>query len=471
MTNKSVKSKKTDIAKHSLNGAITKNDRASIITDRKPSEDTTTFEYIFKEYWNKFCTNPCPTIVAQSTIQTKNLPKSTSLSNTQSNNSLRTAGEQPELIITYNYYEQQTKLNTLIFKNLIANKNTVIALRKSLNNFETLKILKLEFCNLQNTDLRILKNVLIQNESIQTLSISGNPNLFQNFYILIKNTRLSQICLRLCHINDRGVELISRQLKTIQHPLVFLDLSSNFISDDGVVPICEALRLNRSLLSLNLADNWITEVGCIAIVRVLQKFPLMYDEFLMRRRRIFELYKERAAEVETQKTFPSTVSVISRKSSQSTKRSKSKPSISSKSNSIHSKRSYDRIIPEIIEYVIKNDRHPFVKDCFIENDQVVCIGNLTLFNLNLAYNKISSVAYQDILDMLLYQEQLGKRNVGLNSFIVEGNPVENDCKDINYLSCLQQHLRDLQFSNISLYSKSSLRKKRSTISRIHSANV
>lgn len=146
-----------------------------------------------------------------------------------------------------------------------------------------------------NTDIRTLKTILQKNELITHLSINGNPNKFQNFYILLKNTKLKHTSMRFCQINDRGVHLIASQLNSFsEQSLLSLNLSSNFISDKGTVSIANFLRSNRKLISLNLADNWITDSGCASLMNVFKKFALIHEEIVTRRHRIMNFLLKRA---------------------------------------------------------------------------------------------------------------------------------------------------------------------------------
>ena len=44
--------------------------------------------------------------------------------------------------------------------------------------------------------------------------------------------------------------------------------------------------MNRTLLSLSLASNLISDVGCLALAKVLQRFALSHEEVVLRRKLI-----------------------------------------------------------------------------------------------------------------------------------------------------------------------------------------
>ena len=47
--------------------------------------------------------------------------------------------------------------------------------------------------------------------------------------------------------------------------------------------ILKALRTNRTLLSLNLAQNFIGDIGAKALADVISRFPLTFPEIVYRR--------------------------------------------------------------------------------------------------------------------------------------------------------------------------------------------
>lgn len=148
------------------------------------------------------------------------------------------------------------------------------------------------------TEIKILHLILKKNQTINELSINGNPNDSQNFYLLLKNTNVRSLSLRFCKIDEYGIAKIVEEMKLpYVQTLTHLNLSSNFISDEGARHIANGLRVNRCLKYLNLADCHISDVGCIAIMEVLQTFPLKLDELVFRRQKILAYYMKKREEV------------------------------------------------------------------------------------------------------------------------------------------------------------------------------
>lgn len=91
-----------------------------------------------------------------------------------------------------------------------------------------------------------------------------------------------------CKINERGLKYISNEIKEHVKNLVSLDLSSNLIDDEGIVHLSNALKTNRTIVSLILADNWLTNKGLETLMRIFRDFELTHDEIEIRRKLNFE---------------------------------------------------------------------------------------------------------------------------------------------------------------------------------------
>ncbi|KAF2885386.1 hypothetical protein ILUMI_20784 [Ignelater luminosus] len=383
----------------------------------------------------------------------------------------------PQVLIIFDNYEIQTVLNTVILKHFLVDRSMLIALRKSFQKFDTVGTLKLEFCGLTNTDLRTLKTILQKNEVITDLSINGNPNRFQNFYILLKNTKLKHASMRFCQINDRGVHHIALQLNSFsEQSLLSLNLSSNFISDNGIVSIASFLRSNRKLISLNLADNWITNIGCATLMNVFIKFALTHEEIVIRRHRIMKFLFKKANLMEIQKSkllegldTQSLLSYNKRLSKDSANKG-GRDSTSRKSSKVNIQKSTEidmQLVEEMVEAEIGSDEHPFVKDSYPEDNEIYCKGNVKLVHLNLAYNKITVSGLEQIIGMLQYQKVvINHSQEGFSHIILEGNLFPESCSEIDTINELLKESFARRFSSTSHESRRNSKRKKSGLSRV-----
>lgn len=146
----------------------------------------------------------------------------------------------------------------------------------------------MEYCYL--TELAPLKDFLINASTINDLSLNGNPGISQEIVKILQETSITILSVCSCQLEDTIIYSIAEEIRN-KNKLCALNVSSNKITDEGLQHLSDALRINRSLKLLNISDNYITTEGCIALTKVLQKFPLNHAEIVMRRRHIIERIK------------------------------------------------------------------------------------------------------------------------------------------------------------------------------------
>ena len=137
-----------------------------------------------------------------------------------------------------------------------------------------------------NENLMMIRKAVQINTKIQKLDmsdnyISDNGAAFISDTLMI-NESLKEVILRWNSITQQGAKSLSKaiyQTKTLQK----LDLYHNDITDDGAAAISDSLKINESLQELNLADNNITHEGAkkiaeaIQVTKTLQKLDLYYN--------------------------------------------------------------------------------------------------------------------------------------------------------------------------------------------------
>ncbi|KAM9368359.1 leucine-rich repeat-containing protein 71 [Phaethornis superciliosus] len=128
---------------------------------------------------------------------------------------------------------------------------------------------------------------------LRTFSLEGTPMPEAALPTLLGSTStISHLSLRCSQLGDAAAELLGGLLSAPSGPpprLVSLVLSFNRISDLGVSYIAKGLRLNRSLLSLSLANNDIGDSGATSLAEVLGPFALTHQEVVQRRRLLLAL--------------------------------------------------------------------------------------------------------------------------------------------------------------------------------------
>uniref|UniRef100_A0A8D0G820 Leucine rich repeat containing 71 n=1 Tax=Sphenodon punctatus TaxID=8508 RepID=A0A8D0G820_SPHPU len=135
------------------------------------------------------------------------------------------------------------------------------------------------------TDLTLLSLIVILPNCQRT---QGRETNLVSFTPL---SRLAHVSLRNNSIDDETAKLIGQALSTLKSSnksLVSINLSYNHITDLGAGYIAEGLRLNRSLLSVSLANNRIGDEGALKLAEVLASFALTHTEVVERRRLLLE---------------------------------------------------------------------------------------------------------------------------------------------------------------------------------------
>ncbi|RNA24872.1 leucine-rich repeat-containing 71-like isoform X6, partial [Brachionus plicatilis] len=119
------------------------------------------------------------------------------------------------------------------------------------------------------------------------VSLDGNKLMEENFHMLIKeNSLIQHLSLRNCQISDIGAEKLGNELgniRTQNTKLLSLNLSGNFITDNGAIEIARGLRTNRTLLVLNLSGNQIADLGACQLAETLSRFKMSHEEIVRRR--------------------------------------------------------------------------------------------------------------------------------------------------------------------------------------------
>ncbi|XP_054825811.1 leucine-rich repeat-containing protein 71 isoform X3 [Eublepharis macularius] len=136
----------------------------------------------------------------------------------------------------------------------------------ALSNLQAIRLWKVGL-----TDLTLLSliSILPTCPNLKVLSLEGNPLPERSFYKLIgEESTLAHVSLRNNDIDDEAAALLGQALSSLRSSnktLVSINLSYNHITDVGAASLANGLRLNRSLLSLSLAHNRIGDEGALQL--------------------------------------------------------------------------------------------------------------------------------------------------------------------------------------------------------------
>ncbi len=131
-------------------------------------------------------------------------------------------------------------------------------------NTKTLKDLNLAECKIKSYGASFLASAFAVNKSLVSITLShnavgGTQASKRIAYALMRNSSLKHLTVCDCGISE-GIEHFARFLETTKS-LCSLNLSANGISDEGALQLGNALTVNRSLTKLCLKRNKIGDEG------------------------------------------------------------------------------------------------------------------------------------------------------------------------------------------------------------------
>ena len=131
---------------------------------------------------------------------------------------------------------------------------------------QILNLTNMKICDFK---LVLLNDYLKFNSEVSKLDLSRNYITNEG---IDKIRELIQVisklqCLNISHniLTDNGISTMSGCLM-VNNTLCKLNLSSNYITDEGAKRLAEAIQLNTTLSELNVSENWISKEGVMRIV-------------------------------------------------------------------------------------------------------------------------------------------------------------------------------------------------------------
>ena len=348
-----------------------------------------------------------------------------------------------------------------------------------LPNYQQLSMFTIKNCRI---DMYVVHELgkMLPYTTITDLCLDGCPLKQANYEELLQNTRIKNLSLCRCNINDEVCERIAatlHYLEPAENCLATLNLSSNCIGDEGAKYFADALRSNRHLRYLNLADNHISDEGASLLFNILIEFPLTYDENIKRGQRLMaylkkkrEIYLENLRNIAFQKSaasiHSSTNKLLTNDKIQvvlTPKRTQSSLSRSSHSQvkRIPSKRAsiktFSASTQNLIEDLPKKAKSvagdvlgPFVDPFCLKSvtveDHTRCIGNFVLCYLNLAHNNLTYFSVRKLLSVVQYQNDHYKPDArGLLKVVLDGNSLPVACTElVTIQNLLRQHIASFE---------------------------
>ncbi|XP_053551814.1 leucine-rich repeat-containing protein 71 isoform X2 [Bombina bombina] len=355
------------------------------------------------------------------------------------------------------YVDWETKNGRLVRKISIRGwkieEKMICLLAKCLPPVVDLYTLSLWNVGLTDDTFSSFLSILPQCPDLKVFSLEGNPLQEQSYYKLISaDLPLAYISLRNNNINDEGARLISQSLQNMDiknKSLISLVLSFNHIGNVGANYIAEALRLNRSLLVLNLSNNLIEDKGALALAEVVGYFALTHKELVERRRMLMEktIQEMQKSPVKSRRKDSKSERSQSHQSNMVNDKAQAKPSKSSQkkkdkeqqkkedkstANNLPNKKEDPKAKKQTPNTDQKSVRaktvksasktaplpepepepvtpienlNPLLENAESKNGKVYLMGNRVLINLNLLRNKITEIGLKGFLNSMETQMQ------------------------------------------------------------------
>ncbi|CAD2099467.1 conserved Plasmodium protein, unknown function [Plasmodium vinckei] len=159
------------------------------------------------------------------------------------------------------YDNNYSKLEHLAIDCINLENDSLKYLSLSLCNYNSLKSLSLQYCNLNNDAIKYIIDIVIYvNSSITTLNLSGNKfteegicSLFESFLL---NRVLSNIDVsyNMFNLSSSFIEMLSKIIINKTN-ISSISLIGNFLDNDNLAKINDAMNFNKSLSVLKLPNG------------------------------------------------------------------------------------------------------------------------------------------------------------------------------------------------------------------------
>jgi len=150
-----------------------------------------------------------------------------------------------------------------------------ISIRNLLAKNNSINYLSINFVNLCELGAKTIVPGLIHNNCLEFLSVSGN-DLFSSGIEglamgLKQNRSITTLILTENAISEAAGSNTILDIMSINPTITHLDLSFNYINNDGTFYLAEMISRNTTIKNLILERNCIEDVGCEAIATALEK--------------------------------------------------------------------------------------------------------------------------------------------------------------------------------------------------------
>lgn len=165
------------------------------------------------------------------------------------------------------------------------NSNSSINCKKISNNIKSIKTIGLYDNRIDNLGAKYIGDMFNINNTLEYFNIGKNIFSYEGLKYLIEglsnNVNLKMIGLEFLEINDYGASLF-KNLLLLNKSLIGINLSNNRIGDEGFKDICKGLEDNNTLIKLAIRKNCISNLGATCLSKTLLVNDTLENIYLQR---------------------------------------------------------------------------------------------------------------------------------------------------------------------------------------------
>lgn len=329
----------------------------------------------------------------------------------------------PKIVVEIEQESSQKYVKEIFLRGWLADEKVMDIFSKTLPGLEKLVLLDMWNAGLTDETLNCLFENIRSLPFLKTLNLDGNQwvnnQRFDLFLLQGNLLSLQNLSLRKCNLSKIGMAHLGNALRE-NKTLLTINLSNNCITNQGIKHIADSLRMNRTLLSLDLSNNNITDTGVEYLTEVMTTFSLTHEEIVERRYLKSQYSMEESSECSDnsgssrEKKSKAKMAGTGKKNENPNSRGKEKsagdtgkPNSKAKKGRSNSTKS-DRIESPLMDDANSLSNTLLEKVRSVEGELWIT-GNRSLINLNLSRNEISARGLQLLYSAMLYQGDLASQ--------------------------------------------------------------
>ncbi|CAF0854315.1 unnamed protein product [Adineta steineri] len=189
--------------------------------------------------------------------------------------------------------EQEIVCNSLLVSHLSPPRHTLtdypnyrnVNLKQRIMSDGSRRCVDVNDMKLTDQDMQIVVQWGMIHKKCKSLAVGGNRITSQGVWVIANalciNTTLKHLTLHCNHICDTGTQYLAQTLTLHNSTLTGLALHINDITDVGAGLIAGAIRVNRTLVYVDLSRNRIGDQGAIQLVSAIIQYGDKFERLML----------------------------------------------------------------------------------------------------------------------------------------------------------------------------------------------